>query len=97
MTLEQLANLSGALGTCALAWPSFTAARLVLQLKRGERIATSISQEQEQLKAWAYGAKNTIKQIKNAWRTSDAVALFGGLFLTFLSYALPFSRQVGWI
>lgn len=97
MTLEQFSNLSGMLGTCALAWPSFTAARLVLQLKRGEGIASSIPEDQSGLKAWATGANNAIEQLKNAWRTREAVALFGGLFLTFLSYALPFSRQLGWL
>jgi len=97
MTLEQFSNLAGALGTCALAWPSFAAARLVWQFKRGQGIATSIPQDQGALQQWANDANNTIDQIKNAWSTREAAALFGGLALTFLSYALPFGRQMGWI
>ncbi|MGJ7498110.1 hypothetical protein ACSFA8_24000 [Variovorax sp. RT4R15] len=97
MTLEQFANFAGAAGTCALAWPSFAAARLVWQLKRGQGIATSIPQDQDRLRQWASDANNTIDQIRNAWKTREAIALFGGLALTFLSYALPLARQMGWV
>ncbi len=96
MTLEQFVNLSGALGTCALAWPSYVGARLVWQLKRGEGIARSIPQGQEQLQKWASDATRTIEQIKDAWSTREALALFGGLLLTFLSYAVPLAHQIGW-
>ena len=97
MTLEPFANLMGVLGTCALAWPSFTAARLVLQLKRGQGIAASIPDNQEQLRQWANAANGTLEQVRDAWSTREAIALFGGLFLTLLSYLLPFARQMMWI
>lgn len=95
MTVGQVGNLCGVLGTVGFAVPAIKALRIVYALRRYDTEFANVSAPGGSspttidFRAFVELQRKYLYRKRDAWNTFDSICLILGLVLTALSYLLP--------